>query len=63
MMDELHYKIHPRNGLMTMIDLIADFTTHGESQFHGLPYPYVDSFDPMDHFFSFDVSLIIPKYM
>ena len=25
------------------------------------PYPYADSLDPLDHFLSFDVSLIIPK--
>ena len=39
----------------------ADFTTHGESQFYGLPYPSADSLDPMDHFCTFDVSKIIPK--
>ena len=43
--------------------VIADFTTHGESHFYGLPYPSVDSLDPMDHFCSFDVSKIIPKNM
>ena len=43
--------------------VIVDFTTHGESHFYGLPYPYADSLDPMDHFYSFDVSFIIPKNM
>ena len=28
---------------------------------YGLPLPATDSIDPMDHFLSFDVSLIIPK--
>ena len=36
--------------------VIADFTTHGESHFYGLPCPYADSLDPMDHFCSFYVS-------
>ena len=36
--------------------VIVDFTTHGESHFYGLPYPYADSLDPMDHFCTFDVS-------
>ena len=36
--------------------VIVDFTTHGESQFYGLPCTYADSLDPMDHFCSFDVS-------
>ena len=39
----------------------VDFTTHGESQFYGLPCPSPDSLDPMDHFYTFDVSKIIPK--
>ena len=43
--------------------VIANFTTHGKSHFYGLPYPSADSLDPMDHFFSFDVSLTIPKNM
>ena len=43
--------------------LVADFTTHGESHFYGLPCPSVDSLDPMDYFCSFDVSNIIPKNM
>ena len=43
--------------------VIADFTTHGESHFYGLPCPSADSLYPMDHFFSFDVSKIIPKNM
>ena len=46
-----------------MEGVIADFTTHGESHFYHLPCPYVDSLDLMDHFRSFDVSLIIPKNM
>ena len=46
-----------------MFYLIADFTTHGESHFYGIPCPYADSLDPMDHFCSFDVSYIIPKNM
>ena len=41
----------------------ADFTTHGESHFYGLPYLSADSLDPMDHFFTFDVYNIIPKNM
>ena len=43
--------------------VIADFTTHGESHFYGLPYPYAYFLDPMDLFCSFDVSLILPKNM
>ena len=43
--------------------VIADFTTHGESHFYGLPCPSVDSLNPMDHFCTFDVSKIIPKNM
>ena len=39
------------------------FTTHGWSHFYGLPCPSVDSLDPMDYFFTFDVSKIIPKNM
>ena len=31
--------------------------------FYVLPYPSIDSLDPMDHFCSFDVSKIIPKNM
>ena len=46
-----------------MFPVIADFTTHGESHFYGLPYPSTDSLDPMDHFCTFDVSKIIPKNM
>ena len=30
--------------------VIADFTTHGESHFYGLPCPSVDSLDPVDIF-------------
>ena len=41
----------------------ADFTTHGESTFYGLPYPSADSLDPMEHFCNFDASKIIPKNM
>ena len=41
----------------------ADFTTHGETHFYGLPCPSVDSLDPMDHFCTFDASNIIPKKM
>ena len=41
----------------------VDFTTYGGSHLYGLPYPSTDSFDPMDHFFTFDVSKIIPKNM
>ena len=47
----------------TYISVIGDFTTHGKSHFYGIPYPYADSLDPMDHFRSFDVSYIIPKNM
>ena len=45
------------------ISVIAYFTTHGESHFHGLPYPSANSLDPMEHFCTFDVSKIIPKNM
>ena len=41
---------------MLIIGVIADFTTHGKSHFYGLPCPYADSLDPIDHFCSFDVS-------
>ena len=41
----------------------SDFTTHGGSHLYGLPYPSVDSLDPMDHFCTLDVSNIIPKNM
>ena len=43
--------------------VIDDFATHGELHFYGLPCPSADSLDPMDHFFNFDVSKIIPKNM
>ena len=44
--------------------MTADFTTHGESHFYGLPCPpFADSLDPIDHFCTFDVSEIIPKNM
>ena len=33
-----------------MVIVTADFTTHGESHLYGLPYPFVESLDPMDHF-------------
>ena len=46
-------KIYKKKVIKGVID---DFTTHGESHFYGLPYPYADSLDPMDHFCSFDVS-------
>ena len=36
---------------------------HGGSHIYGLPYPSADSLDPIDHFFTFDVSKIIPKNM
>ena len=45
------------------LSVIANFTTHGESHFYGLPCPSAESLDPMDHFCSFDVSKIIPKSM
>ena len=38
------------------VAVIANFTTHGESNFYGLACPYADSLDSMDHFCSFDVS-------
>ena len=41
--------------------VIADFSTHGGSHLYGLPYPYANSLDPMDHFCTFYVSNIIPK--
>ena len=41
----------------------ADFTTHGGSHLYGLPCPFADSLDPMDHFCTFDVSMNIPKNM
>ena len=37
--------------------VIADFTTHSESHFYGLPCPSADSLDPMDHF----VPLMFPR--
>ena len=43
--------------------IIADFTTHGGSHLYGLPCPFADSLDPMDHFCTFDVSKIISKNM
>ena len=43
--------------------VIADFTTHDESHFYGLPCPSADSLDPMDHFCTFDVYKIISKNM
>ena len=46
-----------------IMSVIADFTRHGESHFYGLPYPFADSLDPMEHFYTFDVSKIIPKNM
>ena len=57
------WKKFPTNEVADSLSrgVIADFTTPGESQFYGLPCPYADSLDPMDHFCSFDVSLIIPK--
>ena len=43
--------------------VIADFTTHGGSHLYGLPYPFADALDPMEHFCTFDISKIIPKKM
>ena len=48
-------------NIMTFVT--ADFTTHGGSHIYGLPYPFADSLDPMDHFCTFDVSNIIPNNM
>ena len=48
---------------MTNETVAADFTTHGISHIYGLPCPSVDSLDPMDLFYTFDVSKIIPKNM
>ena len=45
--------------IVTIITI--DFTTHGESHFYGLPCPSADSFDPMDQYYTFYVSKIIPK--
>ena len=49
--------------MFTFTIVIAEFTTHGGSHIYGLPCPSVDSLDPMDHFFTFGVSNIIPKNM
>ena len=45
---------HAQRGIDVVV--IANFTTHGESHFYGLPCPSADSLDPMDHFCIFDVS-------
>ena len=57
------YRRMPFGLINAVKNVIADFTTHGESHFYGLPCPSTDSLDPMDHFCSFDVSKIIPKNM
>ena len=54
---DLNPKIKERNVVT------ADFTTHGQSHFYGLPCISADSLDHMDHFCTFDVSKITPKNM
>ena len=44
-----------------ILSVTTGFTTHGGSHIYGLPCPSADSLDPMDHFFTFDFSKIIPK--
>ena len=48
---------------MSSPPVTADFTTHGGSHLYGLPCPFADSLNPVDHFCTFDVSKIIPKNM
>ena len=43
--------------------VIADFTIPGESHLYGLPLSLCRLFGPMDLFYTFDVSNIIPKNM
>ena len=54
---------HPSDLTHQGASVTADFTTHGGSHIYGLACPSTDSFDPMDHFCTFDVSKIIPKNM
>ena len=56
---EQHSISHMKNTHITVVT--TDFTTHGRSHIYGLPYPYADALDPMDHFCTFDVSKIISK--
>ena len=50
-------------AIWSMENVTSDFTTHGGSHLYDLPCPSADSSDPMDHFYTFDVSNIIPKNM
>ena len=48
-----------------MMCVIADFTTHGSPQIYGLPYPSIDSLDPMDLYYTLmfqDHSPKLPVY-
>ena len=54
---------HPSDLTHYGASVTADFTTHGGSHLYGFPCPSADSLDHMDHFFTFDVSNIIPKNM
>ena len=54
---------HPSNLTHYGASVTADFTMHGGSHLYGLPYPFADTLDPMDHFCTFYVSNIIPKNM
>ena len=46
---------------MVWVTIIDYFTTSGRSHIYDLPYPFADSLDPMDQYYTFDVSNIIPK--
>ena len=54
---------HRSNLTHYRASVTVDFNTHGGSHIYGLPYPFVNSLDPMDHFCRSDVSKIIPKNM
>ena len=48
---------------ITTLIVTADFTMHGGSHLYGLPCPSANSLDPVELFYTFDVSNIIPKNM
>ena len=47
----------------SIVTVTTDFTTHGRSDIYGIPCPSADSLDPMEIFYTFYVSMIIPKNM
>ena len=62
-MEMSEWTLHFLLIFMLPLSVIADFTTPGESHLYGLPLSLCRLFGPMDLFYTFDVSKIIPKNM